>query len=61
MSIDVTSKLHDYSDPAMPPIKVHSSWSYTSRFVELEVDGKRYTVSADELKRAIENATNCGH
>lgn len=55
--INVTCQLFDYSNPAMPSIRVHNHWS-DSRMVELEVDGKRYTVKAKDLIAAIENATN---
>ena len=55
----VTTEIHDYSNPAQPNIKVHDHWS-DRKMVELEVEGKRYTILADELKRAIENATNFG-
>ena len=57
--IKVTCELKDYSDPAQPQIRVHNHWNI-DRLVELEVDGKRYTVCADELRRAIENCTNVG-
>ena len=38
-------------------IKVHSHWN-ENRAVELEIDGKRYKVYADDLIAAIKNATN---
>ena len=57
--IKVTCEIKDYSDPAQPQIRVHNHWNYNS-LVELEVDGKRYTVNADDLRRAIENCTNVG-
>ncbi len=57
--IKVTCQLQDYSSPAMPQIKVHSHWN-TKRNVELEVDGKRYTVNGEDLITAVQNcmATN---
>ena len=57
--IKVTCELKDYSEPAQPQIKVYSDRDI-DRFVELEIDGKKYTVNADELRRAIENCTNVG-
>ncbi len=53
--VTVTCQLEDYSTPAMPRIKVHSHWN-TKRHVELEVDGKRYTVVGQDLITAVENA-----
>lgn len=53
--VTVTCQLEDYSTPAMPRIKVHSRWD-TKRHVELEVDGKRYTVVGQDLITAVENA-----
>ena len=55
--IKVTCHIEDYSDPKMPSIKVHNHWN-TKRMVELEVDGKRYTVVGEDLITAIENAMN---
>lgn len=52
--IKVTCELSDYSDPAMPCIKVHNNW-ISKRRVELEVDGKRYTVDGHDLITAVEN------
>ncbi len=57
--IEVTCKLKDYSDPPQQQIRVHNHWN-DNGLVVLEVYGKRYTVSADELRRAIENCTNVG-
>ena len=57
--IKVTCQLEDYSSPAMPNIKVHNNWC-TKKNVELEVDGKRYTVNGQDLIQAVQNcmATN---
>ena len=57
--IKVTCQLEDYSSPTMPSIKVHNDWR-TKRNVELEVDGKRYTVNGQDLIQAVQNcmATN---
>ena len=57
--VKVTCEIHDYSEPSKPNIRVHSHWN-DDTFIELEVDGERYTVSAKELVRAINNASNCG-
>ena len=48
----VTIEIHDYSDPAKPNIRVHSAWSDGDK-AELEIDGKRYTVIAEELISAL--------
>ncbi len=55
--IKVTCQLEDYSSPSMPSIKVHNHWN-TRRQVELEVDGKRYTVNGEDLITAVQNAMN---
>ena len=55
----VTAEIMDYSNPAKPQIKVHNAWGDSSK-VELEVEGERYTVSAEELISAIKRCTlNC--
>lgn len=48
----VACEINDYSNPAMPCIRVHNAWNDSNK-VELEVDGKRYTVVAEELISAI--------
>lgn len=41
-----------------PMVQVHSHWNIKS-FVVIETpDGKKYTVVADQLERAIRNGTN---
>lgn len=45
----VTCEINDYSNPSQPKIKVHNAWCYSDEMVELEVDGKRYTVKGSEL------------
>ena len=55
--IKVTCQLEDYSVPAMPSIKVHNNWN-TKRNVDLEVDGKRYTVNGNDIIQAVQNAMN---
>ena len=51
--MEVTCEIKDYSDPAQPKIKVHNAWNYKNTMVELEVDGKTYTVKGSELIGAI--------
>lgn len=48
----ITTEINDYSEPAKTPIRVHNHWSIGS-FVELEVNGERYTVKGSELISAI--------
>lgn len=55
----MTIEIKDYSEPAKQSIRVHSHWNEGKK-VELEVDGERYTVLADELISAVERAKlNC--
>lgn len=51
----VTVEINDYSKPVQPCIRVHNAWADGSK-VELEVDGKRYTVNAEELISAVKRA-----
>ena len=51
----VTCEINDYSNPRKPQIRVHNSWR-EGGMVDLEVDGVRYTVDAEELISAIERA-----
>lgn len=53
----VTCEIRDYSEPAQQSIRVHNHWNI-DRFVELEIDGKRYTVLGYELIEAIKNCMN---
>lgn len=48
----ITAEIHDYSEPAKTPIRVHNYWNYGD-MVELEVNGERYTVDGSELISAI--------
>ena len=48
----ITAEINDYSEPSNTPIRVHNHWNI-GRFVELEVEGKRYTVKGSELISAI--------
>ena len=50
----ITTEIEDYSTPAKPKIRVHNSWFQSSSLVELEVEGKRYTVKGSELISAIQ-------
>ena len=52
--IKVTCQISDYSIPAQPEIKIHNHWA-DSRMVEIEIDGKRYTVSGRDMIQAIQN------
>ena len=55
----VTAENTDYSNPVKSQIKVHNAWGDSSK-VELEVNGERYTVNAEELISAIKRCTlNC--
>jgi len=49
----VTCQINDYSNPAMAEVKIHNAWS-DENCVEIEADGKRYTVNADELISAVQ-------
>ena len=51
----VTIEINDYSKPAKPSIRVHSDWN-DGKQIELEVEGKRYTVDGEELRSAISRA-----
>lgn len=55
--LKVTCRLDDYSEPSKPSIVVNAHWNYRD-FVELEVEGKRYTVNGRQLKKAIDNCMN---
>lgn len=47
--VKVTCQINEYSEPTKGSLKVHNHWNI-NRFVELEIDGKRYTVNGNELK-----------
>lgn len=51
--MDVTCEINDYSNPAQPRIKIHSDWCDGDK-IEIEVDGKRYTVKGSEIISAIQ-------
>ena len=52
----VTVEVEDYSNPAKRNIRVHNAWGDGAK-VEIEVNGERYTVDADEMVSAIKRAT----
>lgn len=51
----VTCEISDYSNPSKPRIRIHNAWASSDR-VELEIEGVRYTVNADELISAVKRA-----
>ena len=51
----VTCEIRDYSNPAKPNIRIHNAWNDSDK-VEIESNGERYTVVADEMISAIERA-----
>lgn len=57
--VKVTCQVDDYSEPAKESLKIHSH-QHMSGFVEVEIDGKRYTVDGNDLKKAIDNCMNTG-
>ena len=57
--VKVTCQIEEYSDNRKQDIKIHSHWNL-DRFVELEIEGKRYVVNGKELKTAIDNCMNTG-
>ena len=65
MTIEVTNKIKIYEiegeDADFPnaTIKVLSHWNNDDRVI-LEIDRKKYTVLAKDLKLAVDNAINIG-
>lgn len=55
--VKVTCKLTDYSDQVKPEIIVHNHWN-NNKFVEIEVDGKRFTILGQDMIEAVKNAMN---
>ena len=55
----ITCEVKDYSNPAMMNIRVHNHWCESDK-VEIEVEGKRYTVIGREMIEAIKNCMNTG-
>lgn len=58
-NVKVTCRIEDHSEPAKGSLLIHNHWN-NNRLVELEIDGKRYTVSGNALKTAIDNCMNTG-
>lgn len=59
MRIKVTCEVPTCSDTAKPSIRVHNHWNRND-LVEIEIDGKRYTVEGSGLKNAVDNCMNAG-
>ena len=59
MRIKVTCEVSECSDTAKGRILVHNHWNRKD-LVEIEVDGKRYTVDGESMKTAIDNCMNVG-
>lgn len=57
--LKVTCEVQEMSDTAKTNIRVHNHWN-SDRLVELEIEGKRYTVAGNQLKIAIDNCMNVG-
>ena len=59
MSLNVMNEVTTYGDgdELGAHIKVSSHWQLNGRVI-IEIDGKKATVLASELKRAIDNAAN---
>jgi len=57
MSIKVTNIVKTYDIPNTPNLQVYSNWT-DKRLVVLTFDEKTITVYADDLRKAIQNATN---
>jgi len=50
--MNITTEINDYSTPSQPKIKIHNHWCDGNK-VELEIDGKRYTVCGSEIISAV--------
>lgn len=50
--MNVTVEIDVLGDTAKPCIKVHNAWA-DGRSVELEINGERYKVNAEEMISAI--------
>ena len=56
--IKVTCQVEVYNESkAEPSIKIHNHWCFNNR-VEIEIDGKRYCVIAEDIITAIKNCIN---
>lgn len=59
MRIKVTCEVPECSDTEKASIRVHNHWNRKD-LVEIEIDGKRYTVEGNSLKTAVDNCMNVG-
>lgn len=59
MRIKVTCEVPELSDTTKAIIRVHNHWNRKD-LVEIEVDGKRYTVEGNGLENAVDNCMNVG-
>lgn len=59
MRIKVTCEVPECSDTAKESIRVHNNWNRKD-LVEIEINGKRYTVDGESMKTAIDNCMNVG-
>lgn len=50
--MNITCEINDYSNPAQIPIRVHNA-VFNGTKVELEIEGRRFTVDGEELISAI--------
>lgn len=57
--VRVTCEIDTYGETAKPSIRIHNHWNRAD-YVEIEVDGKRYSVNGKELKIAVDNCMNVG-
>ena len=55
--IKVTNEVPTYDEPAKTSIKVHNHWNRNA-FVVIEIGDESRTVNANDIKAAINNATN---
>ena len=53
--IDVTCRVKNYDNPAKVSFLVHSHWT-DNKFVEIEINGERYTVVGSDMITAIQAA-----
>ena len=55
--IKVSCEVQNYDNPSKQDLFVHNHWN-DDRMVVLEINGERFTVSAEDLQKAIANCTN---
>lgn len=53
----ITCEIQDYSKPKKSNIRIHDSW-LRGTLIEIEINGERYTVDGNEIKRAVDNCMN---